>query len=586
MRKNILLLLLIIFQFQSVIVKAKVPDVPPHHRILVSSDIGGTDFDDFQSMVHLLVYADTFDIEGIISSPFGDGRAEHIFEVIDSYKIDYPKLKSYSVNYPTADSLRKIVKQGAIYDPGPIGYADSTEGSNWIVECARRSDPRPLNILIWGGIEDLAQALHDAPDILPKLRVYYIGGPNKKWSVNAYQYIADNFPDLWMIEANATYRGWFLGGDQSGIWSNSSFVTTYVKGFGALGDYFYSKGGQVKLGDTPSLMRLFYGTPDDPSQPSWGGKFVRAWERPHKVFYRTTTSADSIEQFGVLELILPADIDTISNPVATLNIDRVITGLVENDTARFLFSPKDGNVYSYSISSNIPSINGLTGSITAYRPPASNILNPSPLFPNWWTDDPSSEYIESGYIGVKTLNIWRVDFLSDFADRMYRCEYFYNTYFKLNTSAINGIINRSIDDTAYLAGSKITLTAIPDSGYEFLQWEGDITGTSPEITVTLNSDKNIIARFTPATSINDYNYDKISVFPTIINDFVNVSVPGCKKAQKHIALLDSSGKLLHTYLLGPDQDNLLINTSDLLPGVFIIQIIDGTLKYNRTVIKT
>ena len=33
------------------------------HRIIVSTDIGGTDPDDDQSMVHLLAYADRFDIE-------------------------------------------------------------------------------------------------------------------------------------------------------------------------------------------------------------------------------------------------------------------------------------------------------------------------------------------------------------------------------------------------------------------------------------------------------------------------------------------------------------------------------------------
>jgi hypothetical protein len=53
------------------------------------------------------------------------------------------------------------------------------------VRSARRSDPRPLWVLAWGGIDDLAQALHDAPDILPTLRVYFIGGPNKMWSVEA-----------------------------------------------------------------------------------------------------------------------------------------------------------------------------------------------------------------------------------------------------------------------------------------------------------------------------------------------------------------------------------------------------------------
>jgi hypothetical protein len=56
---------------------------------------------------------------------------------------------------------------------------------NSIIQCAKRDDSRPLHVLVWGGIEDLAQALHDAPDILPKLRVYWIGGPSKKWIVNA-----------------------------------------------------------------------------------------------------------------------------------------------------------------------------------------------------------------------------------------------------------------------------------------------------------------------------------------------------------------------------------------------------------------
>jgi hypothetical protein len=40
------------------------------HRVLVSTDIGGTDPDDFQSMVRLLLYADVLDIEGLVSSPY------------------------------------------------------------------------------------------------------------------------------------------------------------------------------------------------------------------------------------------------------------------------------------------------------------------------------------------------------------------------------------------------------------------------------------------------------------------------------------------------------------------------------------
>src|SRR5688572_4761831 len=76
------------------------------HRVIVSSDIGGTDEDDNQSMAHLLLYADAFDLEGLIASPYGPGRKKDILGAIDVYERDYPKLKSHSVQYRTPDQLR------------------------------------------------------------------------------------------------------------------------------------------------------------------------------------------------------------------------------------------------------------------------------------------------------------------------------------------------------------------------------------------------------------------------------------------------------------------------------------------------
>ncbi len=37
------------------------PEITVRPRVLVSTDVGGTDPDDFQSLVHFLVYADRFD---------------------------------------------------------------------------------------------------------------------------------------------------------------------------------------------------------------------------------------------------------------------------------------------------------------------------------------------------------------------------------------------------------------------------------------------------------------------------------------------------------------------------------------------
>jgi len=395
-----------------------------HPRIVVSSDIGGTDPDDFQSMVHLLVYADVLDIEGLVSSPHGPGRKEHIFKVIDCYENDYANLKSYSDQYPAPDALRAITKQGETERAPYAGVRRPTEGSDWIIQCARRDDPRPLHVLIWGGIEDLAQALHDAPDILPKLRVYWIGGPNKKWAPDAYTYVIKNHPDLWIIESNTTYRGWFTGGNQAGQWGNKAFVAQHIAGKGALGDFFVSKKDEIKMGDTPSVGRLLKGNPDDPTQPGWGGRYVRAWERPYSRYKRMTTQEDHMEIFGILELVLPMGENISEKPKAVLVVDnQQLTGYAPGDgTIRFRFSPKSKKAFAFKIKSNMPALDGKTGGITAALPSPDMAKQPSSRFPNWWTDDPAPEVAEGDYHGAKTVSQWREDFLSDFAQRMLRCQ--------------------------------------------------------------------------------------------------------------------------------------------------------------------
>jgi hypothetical protein len=394
------------------------------YRVIVSSDIGGTDPDDFQSMVRFLVYADVLDIEGIISSPFGPGQKEHILQVIDCYETDYANLKTYSDQYTTPDALRAITKQGGSERAPYTGVRQSTEGSQWIIECARRDDPRPLHVLVWGGIEDLAQALHDAPDILPKLRLYWTGGPNKKWSPDAYQYIVDHHPRLWIIESHATYRGWFVGGNQSGQWGNKEFVQQHIAGKGALGDFFVSEKDDIKMGDTPSVGWLLKDTPEDPSQPGWGGRFVRAWERPYACFDRLTTKDDRIEVFGILELVLPLGDPTPEKPDVRLVVEnQSLTGHTPGDgTIRLRFCPKAAKAYNFNIRGNVPALDGKIGGIMAFVPPPEMAQRPSSQLPNWWTDDPSEDVTEGEHIGAKTVSQWREDFLSDFAARMLRCK--------------------------------------------------------------------------------------------------------------------------------------------------------------------
>lgn len=395
-------------------------------RVIVSTDIGGTDFDDFQSLVHLLVYADMIDLEGLIASPWGEGRdrKRHLLKIIDEYEKDYPNLRTWSARYPTPERLRGISVQGGLDLAAPPGWGRPTDGSNWIISSARRDDPRPLWLLLWGGFEDLAQALHDAPDIKSRLRVYMIGGPNKKWSTAAYDYLARAHPDLWIIENNASYRGWFTGGDQEGDLGNESFVRQHVKGVGALGDYFAAIAPKVKMGDTPSLAYVLGAHPEDPGHGGWGGQFVRAWDRPRVTYTTPPSASDVVETFGMIELVYRPAGPAPAQPHATLLVDRQeFAGTLAPDGAwHFLFSPKESKKWSYQIRSNHPGLDGQRGAFTSRLPTPEQTARVSGKYPNWWTDNPAPALMEGAEPGARTVSRWRAVFLRDFAARLRRAQ--------------------------------------------------------------------------------------------------------------------------------------------------------------------
>ena len=53
----------------------------------------------------------------------------------------------------------------------------------------------------------------------------------------------------------------------------------------------------------------------------------------------------------------------------------------------------------------------------------------------------------------------------------------------------------------YESGVQITLTASPASGYTFDHWSGDVSGTSPTIVITMDSNKDITAYFEQETDV-------------------------------------------------------------------------------------
>jgi uncharacterized repeat protein (TIGR02543 family) len=69
--------------------------------------------------------------------------------------------------------------------------------------------------------------------------------------------------------------------------------------------------------------------------------------------------------------------------------------------------------------------------------------------------------------------------------------------YTLNVTAANGTVAENPNQATYISGAAVQLTATPNSGYTFSSWSGDATGTVNPLTVTMNTNKNITANFTP-----------------------------------------------------------------------------------------
>jgi hypothetical protein len=393
------------------------------HRVLVSTDVGGTDPDDFQSLIHLFMYADQVSLEGLVASPFGEGRKSVILDMIDLYEQDFPRLAARASGFPSPDYLREVSKQGALGSAPYAGYSQATEGSDWIIRCARKESEQPLWVLVWGGLEDLAQALHDAPDIEEKIRVYWIGGPNKKWSVNSYAYIAQNHPDLWMIEANATYRGWFMDADSPSHLKGDTYYTRYIRGKGAMGEAFKNYyGGRIKMGDTPSLAYLLHGDPDEPEGESWGGSYVKIERSARRVFDGASNQADTLAAYATLEwrfegpkLAIPADSTCFRMEI----LGQVWPGYyLGQGVYGIRYSPKRAETASYETESDIPGLDGLRGGYTSTNPwPGEASATDIALGEHWYSDRPDPALFIEDQQGARTIAKFREEFLLDWANR-------------------------------------------------------------------------------------------------------------------------------------------------------------------------
>ena len=126
------------------------PAQEPRLRVIIETDAGG-DPDDEQSLVRFLVYANEWDIEGIIANRprarDGENRNPErtglgiVRALVRAYGQCYANLVRHDPRYPKPETL--LARTVA-------GYDDTADGVNLIIRAVDGPDPRPIWFCNWG----------------------------------------------------------------------------------------------------------------------------------------------------------------------------------------------------------------------------------------------------------------------------------------------------------------------------------------------------------------------------------------------------------------------------------------------------
>jgi len=296
-----------------------VPTPPPGTRPRVIATTDG-EIDDRCSMVRFLLYANQWDIEGIIhsSSKFhwkGNGKdvkrhnlADEVWldEQIDLYEKIYPKLSQHAEGFPTADALRKLVYTGNVVNVGDM--SQDTPGSDRIVEILLDDEPGPVYLQAWGGTNTIARALwkiqHKHADQMEKVSqkaiIYIILDQDRTFR----DYIEPNWPRLQVLGSFRQFASIAYSWAKKIPQPEKSFfekpwMERYIlKNHGPLCAVYESNRGAFRSeGDSPSFMhQIVVGlrSLEHPGWGGWGGRFVQ--ERAGGTVWRGARDAGNLDK--------------------------------------------------------------------------------------------------------------------------------------------------------------------------------------------------------------------------------------------------------------------------------------------------
>lgn len=320
-------------------------------RLVVCTDIAPAHIepDDMESMIHLLAYADCFEIEALITSvgwncdPYPTEWHQYLTRAIEAYRKDVNNLKARSEQknflpmkledskqsmgyWPSADYLLKRAVMGSINGGiKTIGKDNDSPGSDLLIRLADEADSRPIYVAAWGGANTLAQAIwkvkqsrsdEEIKKFINKFRIYTITDQDMDYNnrmnrtYSSHMWLRKDFPaDLQFIWDEGTWQEQCELGKRA--WQ---LHKNNIQGHGSLGSEYPTYKWGVE-GDTPSFLYLMpngLNNPEDPTQTGWAGYHERgicpdslttawnSWQEPVRsisVAYKQRFYTDELNDF-------------------------------------------------------------------------------------------------------------------------------------------------------------------------------------------------------------------------------------------------------------------------------------------------
>jgi hypothetical protein len=278
--------------------------VSPRLRVIITSD---AEIDDECTLLRFLLYANEWDIEGLISTSsqyhwhgHDWGGDDWMEPYLDGYAKVYPNLVKHDPRYPTPEFLRARTALGNVKTEGEM--EEVTPGSQLLVKVLlNQADARPVWVQTWGGTNTIARALKTIEEEHPermaevaaKIRFVFIWEQDVTYQeyirphwgkFNIPTIIADQFEAIsyrWKQvqppELHKYYEGAWM---KENILENHGPLCSLYKAH-TNGDAGFDEGDFRSEGDT---LAFLYTIPtglrstESPDWGGWGGRYVRVRE--------------------------------------------------------------------------------------------------------------------------------------------------------------------------------------------------------------------------------------------------------------------------------------------------------------------